>query len=202
MSVSQGETGTETEIETDTCCICLTDIDVANNPQSVVTLSGCNHAFHGACIAHALQHDRRCPLCRYAPVAVADDGTDETSDDDEDYNLFLQERAAVRHDEVMRRRRLTSVMARVRRGNTPAHINRLADRYRAERQRVLHVNSKLRDAQCAYTECFREYRNDQMEVVRTHRTRVRESRQLVNRVIRERDVVNRRLQHIVDSLVS
>ena len=191
MSVSQEET------EQETCCICLGEID--NDSQSTIQLSGCNHAFHGTCIAHALQHDRRCPLCRYAPAA--NDGSDDTSDDDEDDRVFMQEQAAVRRDEQMRRRRLMSVMARVRRGNTPAPVNRLAAQYRAERQRVLQVNSKLRDAQCVYTECFREYRNDHMEVVRAHRSRVRESRQLVHRVLRERNAVNRRLHNIIDSLV-
>lgn len=46
--------------EDDSCPICLDQI------QNGVALS-CKHRFCSGCIVKALQRDRRCPLCRFAP---------------------------------------------------------------------------------------------------------------------------------------
>lgn len=49
-----------------TCTVCFGDLDEAET----VTLPGCGHAFHTACILTAAQYDVKCPVCRRVPNGI------------------------------------------------------------------------------------------------------------------------------------
>ena len=69
----------EPEDDDATCVICLSKLPRCEQH----CLVGCGHAFHAACIIPALQHNRSCPICRYAPP-VCEVSSDEDDEDDED----------------------------------------------------------------------------------------------------------------------
>ena len=53
-----------------TCAICMDPID---KPSAGVVLDCKHHPFHAGCIVKSLQRDRRCPVCRHAPISHAEE---------------------------------------------------------------------------------------------------------------------------------
>lgn len=51
--------------EGDLCAICTEPLQ-----EHTVTLPGCGHVFHVACMLSCAQYDARCPLCRKVPLGV------------------------------------------------------------------------------------------------------------------------------------
>lgn len=47
------------------CAICLDELE-----EESVSLPGCGHRFHTACILNCVRHDTRCPVCRAVPEGV------------------------------------------------------------------------------------------------------------------------------------
>ena len=50
------------EAQPEICAICQSDFERSGAPP--LTKLQCGHEFHTACIDHAFQHNRRCPICR------------------------------------------------------------------------------------------------------------------------------------------
>ena len=51
---------TDTAIETETCSICLDNMDL----HPTHTINECNHKFHSSCLIESLRRNSGCPLCR------------------------------------------------------------------------------------------------------------------------------------------
>ncbi|KAK0403673.1 hypothetical protein QR680_017062 [Steinernema hermaphroditum] len=47
----------------DPCCICLTDLDLNDSSDRVVSLNKCSHLFHYSCAKQALENRAQCPRC-------------------------------------------------------------------------------------------------------------------------------------------
>lgn len=58
--------GCEEEALGETCAVCLETV----TPERTCRFPTCGHHFHAACMISSLQHDPRCPVCRYVPPGV------------------------------------------------------------------------------------------------------------------------------------
>lgn len=117
------------EFGDDACVICMEPLQSANAQR----LDGCGHAFHVTCIISALQHNRECPLCRYAPRRDDPDYGDSSasSEDGADDPEASEALEALR---VRRRRRgsaIRSTLARSRHGSASPAAAMAARTYRS-----------------------------------------------------------------------
>lgn len=136
----------------DECCsICLDPL----RAKHCTTLHGCAHRFHSDCVVVALQHNRACPLCRYAP-SLEDPSAAETSP---------PASPVIPH----REHRIRSMIMRARHGS-------LSEALRASVQRYRTLGSELRDARASMRTIDREVRTvrrayveDLQKVARVHR---------------------------------
>lgn len=110
----------------DICTICQGYLDCEG--QHTCTLAGCGHRFHSECIVHALQYNRACPNCRYAPSNevnnIDDDAETEEAVDEEAY--AEQQRRAQRRMSAIR-----STLARARFGRVAPEVHKIIKRYRS-----------------------------------------------------------------------
>lgn len=155
------------------CTICQYPLDAAAE-----RLSGCHHRFHARCIIAALQHNRACPNCRYAPEAPGEgaaprDAADTDGTDDE------APRGGASHGDAARRaaraRAIRSTIVRDRHGTASARVHMslrtyrdLAVRIGAKRRELAAASRRLRAARtrlrCAFRVIVREYHRTKRSV--------------------------------------
>ena len=109
------------------CTVCQGYLDVEG--ETTCTLGGCGHRFHANCIVHALQYNRACPNCRYAPSTAVDNVDRTTPEDEEEEDVEAREAARA----LARRRTLAirSTLARARFGRVAPEIQKAIKQYRA-----------------------------------------------------------------------
>ena len=109
------------------CTVCQGYLDVEG--ETTCTLGGCGHRFHANCIVHALQYNRACPNCRYAPSTAVDNVDPDDSEDEEEEDVEAREAA-----QALARRRtsaIRSTLARARFGRVAPEIQKAIKQYRA-----------------------------------------------------------------------
>lgn len=156
----EGETGaTECDEEgVDSCAICLGDL----RDDHTTSLSGCGHVFHSACIVHALQHNRSCPLCRFQPSTSHN--SDTSGDDDEaEYEEALAEWTS------RRARAIRSSLMRVNYGSASTPATTAARQYRTLNEALRHTRSKFREVDREAHQRRRMLNSEIEKVVKNHR---------------------------------
>ena len=152
----EGEGGEEEEEEEeDRCAICL----VSLSSEPTCSLTGCGHSFHSSCIVASLQHNRACPLCRYAPSSPGSDG--ESGPDDASHPP-----PPVRSEE--RERAIRSSMGRARYGSAPSPVRLAAGEYRETGARLRSARSALATTSREIQKRRRALNSEYLRLIRRH----------------------------------
>uniref|UniRef100_A0A1I8A6L2 E3 ubiquitin-protein ligase n=1 Tax=Steinernema glaseri TaxID=37863 RepID=A0A1I8A6L2_9BILA len=61
--VRAGDAARHAEALKEPCCICLTDLDLNDLSDRIVSLNKCTHLFHYSCAKQALENRAQCPRC-------------------------------------------------------------------------------------------------------------------------------------------
>ena len=88
------------------CAICQESLCGGEGGRATcVSLMGCKHQFHSQCIVYALQFDKRCPLCRFAPQGHEDNDATTTSDEEDEQRTMSAEEERIAAQRSRRRMR-------------------------------------------------------------------------------------------------
>ena len=148
--------GSESGSVTECCSICLDPLE----NEHETSLSGCGHAFHSRCIVVALQHNRSCPLCRYAPDLQTEESEHETSPP-------VSPAAADR-----RRRGIRSTLMRVRHGSASDTAVWASGQYRSLGDRLQLSRTAYRSVDRELSSERRCMRNDIEKVIRRRKRQI------------------------------
>lgn len=97
------------------CAICQESLCGGEGGRATcVSLMGCKHQFHSQCIVYALQFDKRCPLCRFAPQGHEENDATTTSDEDEQRTMSAEEERIAAQRSRKRMRAIQKTIASTR----------------------------------------------------------------------------------------
>ena len=134
------------------CTVCQGYLDVEGEPTCA--LGGCGHRFHANCIVHALQYNRACPNCRYAPSTAVDniDPDDDSEEEDAEAREAAHARARRRTSAIR------STLARARFGRVAPEIQKAIKQYRAFTGKVAAVVTQRAHTMRTRSKCKQAFR--------------------------------------------
>lgn len=181
----------------DVCAICCDAMD----GEATTCLNGCLHKFHTECIVASLQWDRRCPLCRYAPVAeVPPPSPSEPSFSDDEIGQALRQVNTMK-------RKMQTLLRRYKR--EPSRFSRreqkIMDKYMELKEKRQHSEREVRSKKMEVDDELRTFRRAERHLDRRHLPSIRKKRQKLyaerNKMTKLREKENDVMWRIFESFV-